>query len=95
PDTNDTVRKHAQQVIDATDNLTVWLKAIDQDAQSLLANPENTDRARDMLMLSERALNGIDLDHNGHVDLVKGEAGANSAYLAGQAMADLTLLPSA
>ena len=82
-------------MIDATDNLTVWLKAIDQDAQSLLTNPNDTNRAHDMLMLSERALNGIDLNHNGHVDPVKGEAGANSAYLAGQAMAGLTLLPAA
>ncbi len=95
PDTTDTIRMHAQQVIDATDNLTVWLKAIDQDAQSLLANPDDTNRAHDMLILSERALNGIDPNHNGHVDPVKGEAGANSAYLAGQAMAGLTLLSAA
>jgi hypothetical protein len=95
PDTTDTVRKHAQEVIDATDNLTVWLKAIDQDAQSLLANPGNVNRVHDILVLSERALNGIDLDNDGRVDSIKGEAGANSAYLAGQAMAGLTLLPTA
>ena len=95
PDTTDTIRMHAQQVINATDNLTLWLKAIDQDAQSLLTNPGDANRAHDMLVLSDRALNGIDLDHNGHVDPVKGESGADTAYLAGQAMVGLTLLPAA
>ena len=95
PDTTDTIRFHARQVIDATDNLTTWLKAIDQDAQSLLANPGDTNKLQDMLQLSEQSLNGIDLNHNGRVDPVKGEAGANSAYAAGQAMATLTLLPAA
>ena len=95
PDTTNTVRVHAQQVINATDNLNAWLKAIDQDAQSLLINPGDTNRVQHMIELADRALNGIDLDHDGRVGSVKGEAGANSAYLAGQAMADLTLLPSA
>ena len=94
PDTTDTIRTHAQQVIDSTDNLTVWLKAIDQDARSLLNNPGDTNRVQDIIELSERALNGIDINHNGHVDPIKGEAGANTAYLAGQAMASLTLLPA-
>ncbi len=95
PDTTDTIRTHAQQVIDATDNLAVWLKAIDQDAQSLVANPGDTNRMQDMIQLSERTLNGIDLNHNGHIDPIKGEAGVSSAYLSGQAMASLTLLPAA
>ncbi len=95
PDTTDTIRTHAQQVINATDNLRVWLDAIDQDAQSLERNPINAGGIQEMSELSGQVLNGIDLNHDGRIDSIKGEAGVNNAYLDGQAMADLTLLPVA
>ncbi|GAC1358396.1 MAG: hypothetical protein NVS2B12_16550 [Ktedonobacteraceae bacterium] len=94
PDTTDTIRMHAQQVIGASDNLKAWFKALDQDAHSLLVNPAATDRIQDMTALSTQALNGVDANHDGHIDFAKDEAGANSAYQAGQDMANLTLLPS-
>jgi len=95
PDTTETIRASAQRVIDASDNFKGWLSTIDQDAQTLQDNPTGTDRAQDMIGLSERIINGIDLDHNGHIESIKGEAGMNNAYQDGQAMAKITLLPSA
>jgi hypothetical protein len=94
PDTTDTIRVYAQRVIDATDDINIWLKAANQDALSLLVNPNDASKIQDMSLHSERAFNGVDLDHDRHVDSVKGEAGVTNAYLDGQTMANLTLLPT-
>ena len=93
PDTTASIRTSAQHVIDATDNLNGWLNTVDQDAQSLQENPADTSMIQDIIGLSGQIINGIDLDHNGHVDSIKGEAGIKNAYLDGQAMANITCSP--
>src|SRR6266516_2083892 len=90
-DTTDTIRQHASRVQIATDNLKKWLTNIDNDAHQLTIDPTNTALIQDIATLSDHALNGFDLNDNGQIDPIPGEAGAVTAYDQGQLMAQLPL----
>ncbi|GER87870.1 hypothetical protein KDW_20320 [Dictyobacter vulcani] len=90
-DSTDTIRKYAQQVIFSSENLKTWLSTLRHDAQDVLAHPEDSGKIKEILSLSDYALNGVDSNNSGNVDPVRGEAGALQAYLYGQSMATLKL----
>lgn len=90
-DATDTVRHYAQQVEIASDNLNIWLPIIHQNAQSLLAHPQDPEKINTIVTLSDHAFNGVDTNDNGNVDPISGEAGALQAYLSGQSMFTLRL----
>jgi hypothetical protein len=90
-DSTDTIRLHAQHVQAATTNLKKWLTTIDQEAQQLVAHPNNTTLIPEIALLTEHALNGVDNNDDGQIEPIVGEAGAIIAYNEGQMMAQLTL----
>ncbi|GCF06757.1 hypothetical protein KDI_03210 [Dictyobacter arantiisoli] len=90
-DATDTIRHYAQQVILASDNLQGWYSILDQDAQSLLKNPDDPAKIHDITSLADHALNGFDANHDGNIAPQKNEAGVMQAYLYGQSMATMFL----
>lgn len=91
PDATANITQHAKHVIIATKNIEGWLATIDHDVEGLLANPGNTGNIQEIVTLSDHVLNGVDLNNDGQVDPVPGEAGAVTAYNHGQFMAILPL----
>jgi hypothetical protein len=92
-DATPNIKQHANNVIICATNVKNWVTTIDQDAQQLVANPGNTGQVQDIATLANHAYNGVDTDGDGTVDPVQGEGGAITAYLQGQLMAALTLVP--
>ncbi len=90
-DATDTIRMHAQHVQTADANLKKWVTTLDKDARQLVAHPANTALIPEIATLADHTLNGVDLNDNGQIDPVLGEAGAISAYNEGQMMAQLVL----
>ena len=93
PDATDNIRKHAGEVEIAINNIKGWVTAIEQDGLNLLTDPKNTTHVQEMVTLSDQAHHGVDIDGDARVDPVPGEAGAIMAYLYGQLMATLPLVP--
>lgn len=92
-DSTDVIKQQAGRVQAAMDNLKKWLTSIDSDASQLTTNPDNTAVIQDIVTLSDHVVNGFDLNDNGQIDPVTGEAGAITAYNQGQLMAQLALAP--
>jgi hypothetical protein len=90
-DSTNVIRMHAQHVQAATTDLRKWITIIDQEAQQLVAHPNNTTLIPEIALLTEHALNGVDNNDDGQIDPIVGEAGAIIAYNEGQMMAQLTL----
>lgn len=85
---------HSRHVGYGLTDMQKWLTTIDQDALSLLKQPANQAKLNEVITLSNQVLNGVDLDHDGTVDYVPGEAGATIAYAHTQLMATLILTPA-
>jgi len=83
-DSTDNIRLHAGHVEIAMSNLTTWVTTIDQDALNLLNTPSNAAKVQEIVTLANQAFNG---------DSASGQAGAATAYLQGQMMATLPLVP--
>ena len=94
-DSTDNIRQHAGRVQIAMDNLKKWLTSIDNDARQLTISPGNTALIQDIATLADHTLNGFDLNDNGQIDPIPGEAGTVTAYNEGQLMAQLPLAASA
>jgi len=94
-DSTPTIKVHAGHIRIAMDDLNKWVTTIDNDANSLLANPTDMLKLEEIVTLSDHTLNGGDLYHKERVDPVPGEAGAITAYIHGQFMAMLPMRPGA
>lgn len=88
-----TIKIHARQVEVAMENIKGWIATVNQDALDLLQNPQDGVKAQQIATLSDHSLNGVDLNNDGSIDPVTGEAGAIAAYHCGQLMAQLPLTP--
>jgi hypothetical protein len=95
PDATDNIRIHAGHVEIAMTNIKGWVTTVDKDALKLLANPSDTTVMQEIVSLSDHAYHGVDTNGDEQVDPVIGEAGAITAYIHGQFMAALPLVPSA
>jgi hypothetical protein len=91
-DSTETIKLHAGHVRVATDNLKEWVTTIDQEARSLLENPGDTVKIQKVVTLAEQSMHGVDADHSESIDPVPGEAGATTAYIHGQLMAQFKLV---
>ncbi|HLJ34750.1 MAG TPA: zinc ribbon domain-containing protein [Ktedonobacteraceae bacterium] len=91
-DSTDTIREFAGQVEVATTNITGWATSIDLDALNIISNPNDNTSIANIVKLANQVYNGVDINGDGHVDPVAGEAGAITAYLQGQLMAQLPLI---
>jgi hypothetical protein len=92
-DSTQNIKVHAGHVQVATDNLKQWVATIDRDARALLVNPNDNGKIQEIVTLAHNSFNGVDIDNNEQIDPVPGEAGAITAYVHGQLMAQLTLSP--
>jgi hypothetical protein len=90
-DSTQNIKTHAGHVEIATTNLKGWVGTIDQDARALLRNSNDNAKIQEIVTLASNAYNGVDIDNDEHVDPVPGEAGAITAYIHGQLMAQLPL----
>lgn len=93
PDSTDTIKNQARDVIIATDNIKGWATTVDRDDHALLTNPGDTAKIQEIATLSDHILNGVDTDNDESIDPVPGEAGAITGYIHAQLMATLTLAP--
>ncbi len=92
-DATNSMRLHARLLAVALSNIKGWVTTIDQDAQTLRANPTDLTIAPEIVALSDQAYHGVDTNGDGQIDPVAGEAGAFTAYEQGQLMTTLTLSP--
>ncbi len=91
-DSTDHIRLYAGHVETAMTNITGWATAMNLDALNVLANPNDNNSITGIVKLANQIYNGVDINGDGHVDPVVGEAGAITAYLQGQIMAQLPLI---
>ena len=82
-DSTDNIRLFAGHVETAMSNLNGSVSTIEQDALNLLNNPASTTKVQEIVTLANHAFNG---------DPTSGEAGATTAYLQGQMIANLPLI---
>ncbi len=88
------IKVHERHVSYALQDMHDWLTALDSDALRLLNNPGAAAGVPDIVTLANHDLYGVDLNHDGSIDYVPGEAGATIAYIHGQYMAALVLAPA-
>ena len=95
PDSTANIRLHAGHVEIAMTNIKGWATKIEQDLLVLRASPNNTSLIQEIATLSDHIFHGVDVNGDGRVDPVAGEAGAITAYNEGQLMATLQVVPGA
>ena len=89
------MRQHAKLMDIALTNINGWVTTIDQDLLNLQARPTDLSSIQAIVTLADNAYYGVDVNGDGQIDPVAGEAGATTAYQQGQLMATLTLVPVA
>jgi hypothetical protein len=91
PDATINIQVHQRHVGYALVDMKGWLTTLDQDTLNLLNNPSVTSGIPAIVTLADHDLYGVDLNHDGIIDYVPGEAGATIAYVHGQYMTGLVL----
>ena len=91
PDATASMRAHEKHVSIALQDMQNWLPTIQQDALSLLSNPAGSARIAEIVKLADYDFHGVDLNHDGSIDYVPGEAGATIAYVHCQYMVAMEL----
>lgn len=91
-DSTEHIREFAGHVEIATSNITGWATTIDLDALNVLVNPGDNSSITTIITLAGQAFKGVDINGDGRVDPVANEAGAITAYLQSQIMAQLPLI---
>jgi serine/threonine protein kinase len=94
-DATSVMRQHAALMDVALTNITGWMKTIEQDLLNLRAHPTDLSSLPEITTLADNAYYGVDINGDGQIDPVPGEAGALIAYQQGQYMATLILTPGA
>ncbi len=93
PDATNTMRLHAKLLAIALSNIKGWATIVDHDALTLRENPGDLTKVQEIATLADEAYHGMDVDDDGQIDPIVGEAGALTAYQQGQLMATLSLTP--
>ena len=78
-------------------NITQWTPKLRELLLAVLNATDDPGREaaiRETVALTDQMLNGIDLDKNGKVDAISNECGAETAYEAAYAMADMPIQPA-
>ncbi len=91
PDATSAMHVHTALMDVALANINGWLTTIDQDAFLLKTHPTNISKVEEVVRLADYAYHGIDVNGDGQIDPVPGEAGAITAFEQGQLIATLTL----
>ncbi len=95
PDATSNMRQHARLMDIALANITGWMTTIENDVLYLQGHPTLVTSIQAISTLADYTYHGVDVNGDGQIDPVPGEAGAITAYQQGQLMATLTLAPSA
>ena len=95
PDATSTMRQHAALMDIALANITGWMTTIEQDVLYLHGHPTSITSIQAITTLADNTYHGVDVNGDGQIDPVAGEAGAITAYQQGQLMATLSLAPNA
>lgn len=94
PDATSVMHQHAALMDIGLSNITTWLTTTEKDLLYLQAHPTNLAPIQEITTLADDAYHGVDVNGDGQIDPVVGEAGALTVYLQGQLMATLPLVPS-
>ncbi len=94
-DATSVMRQHAVLMDVALSNVIRRLTTIEQDVLHLQAHPTDLSSIQEITTLADDAYHGVDVNGDGQIDPVVGEAGALTAYQQGQLMATLPLASSA
>jgi hypothetical protein len=95
PDATTTMHQHAALMDIALTNINGWVTTMEQDVLHLHAHSGDLSSLQEITTLADSAYRGVDVNRNGQIDPVVGEAGALVAFQQGQLMATLTLAPVA
>jgi serine/threonine protein kinase len=91
PDATSAMHVHTALMDISLSNIDGWLTKIDQDALILRTHPTNASKVDEIIRLADNAYHGVDVNGDGQIDPVAGEAGAITAFQQAQLIATLTL----
>ena len=91
PDATNAMHVHTALMDVSLSNINGWLTTIDQDAVLLRTHPTDVAKVEEIVRLADDAYHGVDVNGDGQIDPVPGEAGAITAFQQGQLIATLTL----
>jgi hypothetical protein len=92
-DTTSNIHEHSRHVTYGLQDMNTWLTTAKQDALALLSSPANSAKAQELATLANHAFFGVDINGDGKIDYVPGEAGATISYQHGQFMTAMVLSP--
>lgn len=90
-DATSIMRQHADLMDVSLTNIGQWLATIEQDLLSLQAHSGNLITIPQITTLTDNVFHGVDINGDGQIDPILGEAGAITAFQQGELMASLTL----
>ena len=85
---------HGEGLKTSVQNMAQWTEQLEETVNSILASPPPADMAQQVVqaaMLADKMLIGIDLDEDGVIEPLPGEAGGQVAYEQAYRMADMPL----
>ena len=83
---------HGENLMTSVQNLALWTQQLQELVTAILALPPDMDqKVTQAAALTDKMLNGIDLDEDGLIEPVPGEAGSQVAYEQAYRMADMPL----
>ena len=91
PDATSAMHVHTALMDVSIANIARWLTTIDQDAFLLRTHPTDVSKVEEIVRLADDAYHGVDVNGDGQIDPVSGEAGAITAFQQGQLIATLSL----
>jgi len=91
PDATNAMHAHTALMDVSLSNINGWLTTIDEDAFILHTHPTDVSRVEEIVRLADDAYHGVDVNGDGQIDPVSGEAGAITAFQQGQLIATLSL----
>ncbi|HXL35837.1 MAG TPA: serine/threonine-protein kinase [Ktedonobacteraceae bacterium] len=94
PDATSSMHVHTALMDASLSNINRWLTTIDQDALFLQTHPTDVSKVEEIVRLADYAYYGVDVNGDGQIDPVPGEAGAKTAFQQGQLIATLSLYSS-
>ena len=91
PDATNAMHVHTALMDISLSNIDGWLTKIDQDALILRTHPTDVSKVEEIVRLADDAYHGVDVNGDGQIDPIPGEAGAITAFQQAQLIATLTL----
>ncbi len=93
PDATNTMHEHAASMDIALTNISGWVTTMEQDLLQVRGHPTDLTALQEITTLADNAYRGVDVNGNGQIEPIAGEAGALVAFQQGQLMATLSLAP--